>query len=54
MSGKPLICNWWKDSEGAIVHTQIYALMENFQIKDGRVLTDQLSTYLIPEGAGSV
>lgn len=34
--------------EGAIVQAQGYALMENFQMKDGRVLTDQLSTYLIP------
>jgi CO/xanthine dehydrogenase Mo-binding subunit len=34
--------------EGAIVQAQGYALMENFLMKDGRVLTDQLSTYLIP------
>jgi len=34
--------------EGAIVQAQGYALMENFQMKNGRVLTDQLSTYLIP------
>ena len=34
--------------EGAIVQAQGYALQENFQMKDGRVLTDQLSTYLIP------
>lgn len=34
--------------EGAIVQAQGYALMENFQMKDGYVLTDQLSTYLIP------
>lgn len=34
--------------EGAIVQAQGYALMENFQMKDGRVLTEQLSTYLIP------
>ncbi len=34
--------------EGAIIQAQGYALMENFQMKDGRVLTDQLSTYLIP------
>lgn len=34
--------------EGAVVQAQGYALMENFQIKDGQVLTDQLSTYLIP------
>lgn len=34
--------------EGAIVQAQGYALMEDFQMKDGQVLTDQLSTYLIP------
>lgn len=34
--------------EGAIAQAQGYALMENFIMKDGRVLTDQLSTYLIP------
>lgn len=34
--------------EGAIAQAQGYALMENFQMKDGNVLTDQLSTYLIP------
>ena len=34
--------------EGAIAQAQGYALMENFQMKDGYVLTDQLSTYLIP------
>jgi CO/xanthine dehydrogenase Mo-binding subunit len=34
--------------EGAVVQAQGYAIMENFQMKDGRVLTDQLSTYLIP------
>ena len=34
--------------EGAIAQAQGYALMENFQMKDGRMLTDQLSTYLIP------
>jgi len=34
--------------EGAIAQAQGYTLMENFQMKDGRVLTDQLSTYLIP------
>jgi xanthine dehydrogenase molybdopterin-binding subunit B len=33
---------------GAIAQAQGYALMENFQMKDGYVLTDQLSTYLIP------
>lgn len=34
--------------EGAIVQAQGYALQENFQMKDGRVPTDQFSTYLIP------
>lgn len=34
--------------EGAVVQAQGYALLENFIMKDGRVLTDQLSTYLIP------
>lgn len=34
--------------EGAIAQAQGYALMENFKMKDGYVLTDQLSTYLIP------
>lgn len=34
--------------EGAIAQAQGYALTENFLMKDGRVLTDQLSTYLIP------
>ncbi len=34
--------------EGAVVQAQGYALMEHFQVKGGRVLTDQLSTYLIP------
>jgi len=34
--------------EGAIAQAQGYALMENFIMRDGRVLTDQLSTYLIP------
>ena len=34
--------------EGAVAQAQGYALQENFQMKDGRVLTDQLSTYLIP------
>ncbi|MGB9674037.1 MAG: xanthine dehydrogenase family protein molybdopterin-binding subunit [Anaerolineales bacterium] len=34
--------------EGAIAQAQGYALLENFVMKDGRVLTDQLSTYLIP------
>jgi len=34
--------------EGAVVQAQGYALMEDWKTKDGRVLTDQLSTYLIP------
>jgi CO/xanthine dehydrogenase Mo-binding subunit len=34
--------------EGAVVQAQGYAMMEDWKMKDGRVLTDQLSTYLIP------
>lgn len=34
--------------EGAIVQAQGYFLLENYLTKDGYVLTDQLSTYLIP------
>lgn len=34
--------------EGGVVQAQGYALLENFQMRDGYVLTDQLSTYLIP------
>ena len=34
--------------DGAIVQAQGYALMEDFRVKDGYVLTDSLSTYLIP------
>jgi CO/xanthine dehydrogenase Mo-binding subunit len=34
--------------EGAVVQAQGYAVMEDFKTQDGRVLTDQLSTYLIP------
>lgn len=34
--------------EGAVVQAQGYALMEDYKTKDGYVLTDQLSTYLIP------
>ena len=34
--------------EGAVVQAQGYAVMEDWKTKDGRVLTDQLSTYLIP------
>jgi CO/xanthine dehydrogenase Mo-binding subunit len=34
--------------EGAVVQAQGYAVFEDFKTKDGRVLTDQLSTYLLP------
>jgi CO/xanthine dehydrogenase Mo-binding subunit len=34
--------------EGAVVQAQGYAVMEDWKTKDGRVLTDELSTYLIP------
>lgn len=34
--------------EGAVVQAAGYAVLENFIQKDGRVLTDKLSTYLIP------
>ncbi len=34
--------------EGAVVQAQGYAVLEDFKAQDGRVLTDQLSTYLIP------
>ncbi len=34
--------------EGAVVQAQGYAIMENFQMKEGHVMTDQFSTYLIP------
>lgn len=34
--------------EGAVVQAHGYALLEECKYKDGRVLTDQLSTYLIP------
>ena len=34
--------------EGAIVQAHGYAVIEDYKTKDGRVLTDQLSTYLIP------
>ncbi len=34
--------------EGAVVQAQGYAVLEDFKTKEGRVLTDQLSTYLIP------
>jgi CO/xanthine dehydrogenase Mo-binding subunit len=34
--------------EGGVIQAQGYALIENFITKDGYVLTDQFSTYLIP------
>jgi CO/xanthine dehydrogenase Mo-binding subunit len=34
--------------EGAVVQAQGWTIQENFQTKDGRVLTPSLSTYLIP------
>jgi CO/xanthine dehydrogenase Mo-binding subunit len=34
--------------EGAVVQAQGYAILEDWKTKDGYVLTDQLSTYLIP------
>ena len=34
--------------EGAVVQAHGYAVLEEYKSKDGRVLTDQLSTYLIP------
>jgi len=34
--------------EGAIVQAQGYTILENLVVKDGRVLTPHLSTYLIP------
>lgn len=34
--------------EGAVVQAHGYAVLEDFKTKDGRVLTDQFSTYLIP------
>lgn len=34
--------------EGAVVQAAGYAVMENFQTAGGKVLTDKLSTYLIP------
>ena len=34
--------------EGAVVQAEGYAITENFLSKNGRILTDQLSTYLIP------
>jgi CO/xanthine dehydrogenase Mo-binding subunit len=34
--------------EGGVVQAHGYALLEDYKTKDGRVMTDQLSTYLIP------
>lgn len=34
--------------EGAVVQAHGYSVMEEFKSKNGKVLTDQLSTYLIP------
>lgn len=34
--------------EGAIVQAHGYAVLEEFKTRDGRVLTDQFSTYLLP------
>jgi CO/xanthine dehydrogenase Mo-binding subunit len=34
--------------EGAVVQAQGYAVLEDYKTGDGQVLTDQLSTYLIP------
>ena len=34
--------------EGAVVQAQGYAVLEDYKTKDGYVLTDQFSTYLIP------
>jgi CO/xanthine dehydrogenase Mo-binding subunit len=34
--------------EGAVVQAHGYALLEEYKMKDGKVLTDQFSTYLIP------
>jgi CO/xanthine dehydrogenase Mo-binding subunit len=34
--------------EGAVVQAHGYAVIEDWKAKDGRVLSDQLSTYLIP------
>ena len=34
--------------EGAVVQAHGYAVLEDYKTKDGRVLTDQFSTYLIP------
>ena len=37
--------------EGAVVQAQGYAIMEHFQMREGRVLTPYLSNYLIPTAA---
>ncbi len=34
--------------EGAVVQAQGYAMMEDLKVKDGRILANQFSTYLIP------
>jgi CO/xanthine dehydrogenase Mo-binding subunit len=34
--------------EGAVVQAHGYAVLEEYKTRDGKVLTDQLSTYLIP------
>ncbi len=34
--------------EGAVVQAQGYAITEDMKTRDGRVLSDQLSTYLLP------
>lgn len=34
--------------EGAVVQAHGYAVLEEYKTKDGRVLTDQFSTYLLP------
>ncbi len=34
--------------EGAVVQAQGYAIQEDYKMKDGYILSDQLSTYLIP------
>jgi CO/xanthine dehydrogenase Mo-binding subunit len=34
--------------EGAVVQAHGYAVLEDYKVRDGLVLTDQLSTYLIP------
>ena len=34
--------------EGAVVQAQGYTILEDMKVKNGKILTDQLSTYLIP------